>query len=110
MTKLEYLQAARRHFVEAGSEGHYPCPPGHMSGESMDGRLCVARRLLDGDHERGSHYFWLLEIWEDIFEEGITFTNERGFATVVEAYDHLITELTPPTRHPRANPQEAIPA
>jgi hypothetical protein len=90
MKNTQYLQQARRDFIEAGTEGHYQCPASETDGESSDGRLCVAYRAADTATKHDADFIWLEDQWYTLIGEQMTETNERGYAACVAAYDLLV--------------------
>ena len=95
MTNHEYLQQARRDFIEAGPTGQYVCPASDADGEDRDGSLCVAFRANDTETRYGGDFLWLEDEWLQLIGESMPATNERGYEACVAAYDLLVSKLIP---------------
>jgi hypothetical protein len=109
VTREEFIQEARRDFIEAGPEGHYPCPASSDTGQAGD-QQCVLSRALETtwrlDQARGSYWseLDLSDSWAEAIGEVPTQTNERGYAACVHAYDQTLLYLTHQAH--QTNPQE----
>lgn len=115
MTLTELIKEARRDFIEAGPESHYPCPAGHATGQGPDGSGCLLVHF-GRTKNRLSSTSWTVTAfafewaWEQCHGEGPTFTNERGYATCVEAYDQLVLSLEPTPTTQSVPTTEVVPA
>lgn len=94
---FDYFILASLAFKAAGPEGHYPCSASNPTGklDTPDGtRMCVIYRTYTALGV-SLHSEVLKKEWQAIFGEGMTETNERGYETVCESFDHLIGYYAP---------------
>lgn len=112
MTLLEFVQEARRDFIEAGPEKHFACPSGHATGRAPGGRGCLVVQM--GSTARRVLYrlstFAFEYVWQRFHGEYPTETNERGYAACVDAYDQLVVHLEQSQTTTPIPTTEAIPA
>ncbi len=94
----DYFIRAYQAVKSAGPDKHFPCGPAHASGTYKD-RNCTIGLIVKGLGYRSVYknesHLNLRAAWTELFGEGITYTNERGYETVCESFDALIAHYAP---------------
>jgi hypothetical protein len=95
----DYFISAYQAVKTAGPDKHLPCSPDHKSGyDRATDRSCAIHILVKAFGSAGilgiSHLNFKAA-WCELFGEGITYTNERGYETVCESFDYLISHYAP---------------